>query len=521
MKSKMLPIILLLMLSLPSIFSLFQSGFFKTDDGEWMIIRFSAFYQSLGDGQIPVRWLGRLNHEYGYPVSNFLYPGFMYLGVPIKLLGFGFVDTIKIILGISMIGSAVFSYLWLRRFFGAFAAIIGSLVYLYTPYHLYDLYVRGSVGEILALTTVPFILWQIERKSLFWGSIGVGLLILSHNTLAFIFLPAIVFYILLDIYISSKNKKSLIYKYISLLAGGVGLAAFFWIPGIYDLRYTVFSHTAISKWQNYFVVFDLIDYAIFSIFLFTVFIFVTKKVSISNHRLVIFFLLIGMISTYFASQESWVLWKMLPVSVIQFPFRFLSITILSIAFLTAFVLSNLSKKSGIILSALILIVIFLSLKQYTMPVEHFDKGEGFYATNMATTTVQDEYMPKWVIEKPNSRPESKVIAGHAKISDLIVKTNDLRFTAFADQRESIIINSIYFPGWRATIDGYEVPINYQNNKGTIYIPVSEGKHDVRSYFSETPVRLLSDIISLSSLIILSLIFIFDNKKFFTRVAGRL
>lgn len=117
-KNKTLFVLLfLIILSLPIIMPLFRSGFFASDDGEWMIIRFSAFHQALADGQFPVRWLDRLNHEYGYPVANFLYPGFMYLAEIPKILSFGFVDSIKIILGLSIVGSAIFIYLWLQRKF--------------------------------------------------------------------------------------------------------------------------------------------------------------------------------------------------------------------------------------------------------------------------------------------------------------------------------------------------------------------------------------------------------------------
>src|SRR3989344_3219366 len=81
MAKKYLPIVILLLLMIPSIWFLLLPGFFESDDGEWMIIRFSAFYQALADGQFPVRFLGRLNNGYGYPVADFLYPGFMYLGI--------------------------------------------------------------------------------------------------------------------------------------------------------------------------------------------------------------------------------------------------------------------------------------------------------------------------------------------------------------------------------------------------------------------------------------------------------
>ena len=119
--------------SVPTIMALFNPGFFQSDDGEWMIIRFASFYSALRDGQFPVRYLSSLNYGYGYPVANFLYPGFMYLATLIHVLGFGFVESIKIVLGLSMVGSAIFCYFWLSRFFDRFSSFVGSLFYLYTP----------------------------------------------------------------------------------------------------------------------------------------------------------------------------------------------------------------------------------------------------------------------------------------------------------------------------------------------------------------------------------------------------
>src|SRR3990167_1912376 len=89
----------ILVASMIVLWPLARLGFFVSDDGEWMIIRLSAFYQSLAEGQFPVRFLGRLNHSYGYPVANFLYPGFLYIGSVIHRIGFSFVDSIKLILG--------------------------------------------------------------------------------------------------------------------------------------------------------------------------------------------------------------------------------------------------------------------------------------------------------------------------------------------------------------------------------------------------------------------------------------
>src|SRR3990172_11337145 len=97
MVKKYLPIVILLLLIIPSIWFLLLPGFFESDDGEWMVIRLSAFYQSLADGQFPVRFLGRLNNSYGYPVANFLYPGFLYIGSLVHFLGLSFVTSVKFV----------------------------------------------------------------------------------------------------------------------------------------------------------------------------------------------------------------------------------------------------------------------------------------------------------------------------------------------------------------------------------------------------------------------------------------
>ncbi len=497
MKSKLLIIFLLFVLCLPAIMSLFHPGFFQSDDGEWMIIRFSAFHQALRDGQFPVRFLQRLNYGYGYPVADFLYPGFMYLGETLKLLGFGFTDVVKITLGISLVESLIFSYFWLARLFGKWQAFVGALVYLYTPYHLFDVYKRGSVGETLALATVPFVLWQIERKSLLWTGLGIALLVLSHNTLVLLFIPIILIYGIL------RSRNSLFFILYSLFFG-LGLSAFFWIPALYDLRYTVFSQIQVSQWQHYFVGVDMIGVSTVTIFLIALIQFFRKEIKTTDNRLPIFFFTIGILALFFAIIVSAPLWKLLPVSFVQFPFRFLSITILSVSFLSAFLLNQFSQKPRVIGIGLLFVLLSISAKPFVSPVEYFDKGDSFYATNEATTTVQDEYMPVWVKAKPTKHFENKVevVKGKGEISNVFFSAKKTNFTIIAQNNAGVRINTVYFPGWKASLDGKDMQISYSNENGIIMIDVPHGQHEVLVSFGETPIRLLGDVVSLLSLVAL-------------------
>ena len=162
---KILLIFVLLFITLPLLLPLFKQGMFVSDDANWMIIRLSDFHRSFADGQFPVRWGSRLNFEYGYPVYNFLYPGVYYLGEIVHLFKFNFVNSIKILFGLSIFCSVIFSFKWLQRFFENFSAFIGSLIYIYFPYHVFDIYKRCSLGEAIAFSFLPLVLWAIEKNN--------------------------------------------------------------------------------------------------------------------------------------------------------------------------------------------------------------------------------------------------------------------------------------------------------------------------------------------------------------------
>lgn len=520
-KKQTISILLIIFFSIPALLPLFHNGLFVTDDGEWMIIRFSAFHQAFRDGQFPVRFLGRLNQEYGYPVANFMYPGFMYLGEFMHLLRFGFVDTVKIIFGLSLIASSVFTYLWLSRIFNKIPAIFGSLFFLYNPYHLFDIYRRGSLGEILALGITPFILWSIESGRPLFLAIGIGLLIISHNTLALLFLPLIILYTCLTNF-----------KYIKFTVLGIGLAAFFWLPAVYDLQFTVFSQTKISNWENYFSDSSLIGIA--NIIVFIIACLLTLKSTLKKSNIFViarkndeaipsvfalsgkikFFLIITAIFVFLTLPLSAPVWKFLPVSFIQFPFRLLSISVIGFSFLTAYLLGLYKTKIQLALGLLLVSILLFYSLQYILNNEYFNKGEEYYSTNMATTTIHDEYMPIWVKNKPLQRAEKKaeIIKGQGYIRGISYNNKKISFTTDIKKEALIQINTIYWPGWIAFIDGKNAGISYNNSEGLIQLNIPKGDHKVEITFYEKPLSLFSDFVSVLSLLLIILIALIQNSK---------
>ncbi len=495
--------LLLILLTVPSVLFLIKPGYFLSDDGEWMVIRFSAFFQVLRDGQFPVRFLSRLNYGYGYPVANFLYPGFMYIATPLHLLGFNFVDSVKIIFISSMFGSGVFSFLWLRRKFQDIPAFFGSLYYIYAPYHLYDLTKRGSIGECFAFAVIPFILWQVERRSVFWISLGIFFLILSHNTLSIIFLFLLFFYLLLSV-LHSNERRPLIIKFAGSLILGFGLSCFFILPAIYDLKYTIFYQTSVSDWKSYFAGLDIIGISTLFILLIAALQVFWSRNLLGKNKMTILFLAFSIISLFLSIKMSSFLWNVIPVEFVQFPFRFLSLTIISMAFLTSFVISRFQKKYLLILGIFLIILTLISSIRYVFPKEFFGKEEGFYSTNEGTTTVRDEYMPIWSKRRVNSHYKDKIeiLNGDSHISNLFINQNLISFRSSSETPVSIRINIIYFPGWIVRVNDKNTKINYQNDLGLIEFKIPPGINSIVIKFIETPVRLISDLITLLSFLFL-------------------
>lgn len=484
------------MLCVPAVLALLHPGFFLTDDGNWMVIRLSAFYEALRGGQFPVRFLLRLNHGYGYPVADFLYPLFLYIGVPIHLVGINFTTTVKIIIGASLISSALFTFFWLRHLVKESAAFIAGIVYLFFPYHIWDAYARGSVGEILSLALLPFTLWQIEKRNIFFTSISVALLILAHNSLAVLFLPFIIGYILI--------RKSFTLRNLGLVVGGgLFLSAFFWIPALYDKQFTIFDTTAISNIINYFLTFSSFQLIgpIGLVGFIVGLVLVVRKPSPIH----LYFFSVTVVSLFLTLPVSTILWNVLHIGpFFQFPYRFLSLTIVGIAGLCAFFINSIQGKWNISAVFIFLIIAYGSCLSILFPKIYQYYPETFYTTNQDSTTVHNEYMPIWVKQQPTTYTLEKVrlLSGKGEIANTNAKGNSISFTTILSQQSQLQLNIVYFPGWKVFDNGKEIPISYTNQTGTIQFVLSAGVHMVKAQFSETPIRLLSDSISLVALLIL-------------------
>jgi hypothetical protein len=84
------------------------------------------------------------------------------------LLGFSSYDSIKLVYAFAFLLSGIGMFLLARRLFSSDAAgILAAIVYVYFPYHLADVYVRGALGEATEWAIFPFALFAGLHLGLF------------------------------------------------------------------------------------------------------------------------------------------------------------------------------------------------------------------------------------------------------------------------------------------------------------------------------------------------------------------
>ncbi len=507
----------LLLLCLPIIRPFLSRGYFPTQDGEWAVVRLAEMHRELKDGQFPPRWAGYLNHGYGYPLFLFTYPFPYYLAEFFHLTGFSLISAIKAIFILSVIGSAVCMYFLGRKLWGEGGAWLSVATYLYAPYRMTNLFVRGAIGESLAFVFYPLLLFliyafkdRVSWRLILATSLGVAAFLLTHNASVILFAPVLILWIW---FVWKDLDRSKRWNFGLSLGLGLLISAHFWLPAIVEKKFIALSATPLADKLSNFVLFQelflspwqfstrpplLLGFILTILGIVGGIILVRQREQKFNR---IRWILVGitLFSFLMLFSISHLLWQLPLLGEIDFPWRMLSVVSFLLALLSGAM--ALKIKSKLLLIFLILVAVGLNL-QYIQTQPMFQKSDEYYATNDATTTSADELMPVWVRKKPANRPEKTFIGftnSQVTVNKDTAVTKDLTITT---RGESLVFNQVYFPGWTAFVDDQVVELNKMEHTGLMSIQVPSGAHTVRFNFTRTPTRIIADILSILGLLAL-------------------
>ena len=157
----------------------------------------------------------------------------------------------------------------------------------------------------------------------------------------------------------------------------------------------------------------------------------------------------------------------------------------------------------------------VSFERTALQLERVDHPEGFYTPNEGTTTVSDEYLPRWIADKPLSRPGSKIefVEGGGTVVPRTPAIENFDVDVTSSQDTFIQINTIYYPGWSIAVDGQATQVTHENPRGVMRVAMPAGEHRVQAAFRETPARLLSDLLSATSLLMAIMLALVRPKRY--------
>ena len=545
-------VLLLLILIFPAVRNLIRPGYFYMQD-DLQAFRIYEMNQCVSDGQFPCRWVPDAGYGYGYPQFIFYSPLVYYAGEVVHLAGFQFIDSVKIIFVLGYILSAFGMFLLVKSIVGKWPALVSSVLYTYVPYKAVEVYVRGALSEFWALVFFPFIFWasymyikKEKNKYFIWLSLFVAFLLLTHNLMPMIFLPVFFIWILYWLWVEKKWRITPKIFLSGLL--GVGLSAFFFLPMIFERVY-VHSESLLGGYFDYrqhFVslyklfldrswgygssgfpneIFNVSTgliqwiFGLISVFLGILFLKKNRKISL----LILVLGAVELLVLFMMHMKSSFIWSALPfLSWLQFPWRFLSLSIFLLALIAGLGLSLISKYKGFLGIILIVLSVVLTVNYFKvrdwMYISDKDKFSGISWKKQQTISIFD-YLPIYAEFPPISQAPNlpEVLEGEVVFIEYEKGSDWQKGIVEVKNDSKIRLPLMDFPGMVVEVDGKT--ISFVNNDcrgepfcyGLITFNIPKGEHIIEAKLSNTPVRKIGNIISLLGLF--SIIFVVFKCKF--------
>lgn len=528
--------LVLLALALVPLHFYFQPGVPYTHDGENHLARFANYKIAVREGQIPPRFAPNLANRYGYPVFNYNYPLANLLSLPFSVVKVHYQLTFKLLMGLAVVAGTAGTWWWLRaQGRSKTASTIGAAVFALNPYLVSALLYRGSIGEVMALGLIPWLLGMIEwlrrhnhtLTSMRWLLLPVLWMcfFLAHNVTVLMATPLILLYAVARFWPGRRTEVAAMWqKWWSLgmsLVVGVGLSLWFWLPAWMEKSEVVLDQANLSVqfYQHFVTIPQLLfsalqfGYAFVGsvdslsfqigvlpglIVLFGVV--VSLKILLQKARgraitstqwavLVGTLVVFGLCSLQLSISEG--IWQTVPLlRFIQFPWRFMLVTMVAICFLAVQLYEVLSGawRKVIWLIVVAQVVVLFHLK----PVDLINKPSLEYDSFSQTTSTLNENLPTTFTYGLNQewQPSPVFVSGEGQVEVLDWTGSHRRYNLEVTSLAVIAEPTMYFLGWETYVtpaDSQVFQVEYYNSEevgGRLAYRLPTGKYEVRSEFTQ-------------------------------------
>lgn len=532
-KYELLIIIIAIIVSVPLCWKTYN---YYYDDGIQHIARGFLTMESMNKNQ-SFTVLSRLENGFGYSWDLFYGPLSSFL---MAILGNIFNNILigyKLLLSFSLFFSGISMYCLVKKITDdKNVGVLASILYMTMPYHLTDMYIRGSIGEFISFVFIPLVFLGLynlfnENEKDWLLVLGIVGLIITHNLMTIICILISSVYILINL--PKFKQKNIRNKFFSNIFFILCISSFFWIPFLETSIYTKYEvyepgkmATIDSVQQNGLNIKQLFitnrkEYVyelgphILVMLCFTIAVF--RRMTSNIKREYIIFLIIGFLSVFMSTK--YFPWKLFgnSFSFIQFPWRMLEISSFCFSIVCAInmgiIIKNFRFLDVVIISIITIIYIF-GLKEFipTIKFENTNPKDLDYEfvsgknTDCLVGMGRNEYIPKKAYDNyfyiANREKELIILDGLAEISELKKDGNILTAKIeILDDKTYIELPYLYYPGYTVTIDGKKIN-TYESDNGFLSIGLGKlVKSDLKVEYTGTTIMKFSKLFSIISLIV--------------------
>ncbi|MEJ2212386.1 MAG: 6-pyruvoyl-tetrahydropterin synthase-related protein, partial [Anaerolineae bacterium] len=545
-----------------SLFALFPLAgpdyFFDAHDAPHTVFFLTEFDAALRDGVWYPGWATDQALGYGYPTFVLIPPLAYYAAEGFHLLGATQVAAVKWTWALATIGAGLAMYAFARRILGRQRGLLAAVVYVYVPYHLVDIYVRAALAEYSAFVWMPLALLAFHRlveapsaRRLGLAALAYGGLWLAHNPTGLSFTPLLAAYVLFRLLATQARWRQRLARAAAPLGAallGIGIAAALLLPNLFErdlINQEQWVQAGYDYRQNFLQPAYLLSPAwgyapgtpgtegvmshqlgAVPVLLAAVAVVALPRRKRHERALLLFFGGATLALLFFMLPLSAPLWELLPIAgLIQFPWRLLALTAVTLSVLSGFCLAETSageetedeapardEGQGPFVArlhgpALILALVALGASlpylqpQYTPTPA--SAGSPLLSIEFELKYEDMRGMTAWTKEMP---PDSPLVAQYLAGQPLVTAealapgaSVDMIRTAGASDElwvrspegTALRFYTYYFPGWRVYVDGQRLPddaLRPETVYGLLTVDVPPGEHRVLLRWGDTPLR---------------------------------
>ena len=541
---------LLLPLSVFALAPLVRGPMFASADGLLHLYRLVEFDQALRSGILYPRWAPDLLAGYGYPIFIFYAPGLYYLAEGFHLFGLGFVDALKAATGAGMLASLIGMYVFGRELWGRWGGLLAAAAYLYAPYRMVNTYLDGELAQTLAWAWLPWLAWAswryLRTGGLRYGALAsicyAGLIgthsVTSWLTTMFIGLALLALLLARGARLLDELRLG------GFLAVGVGLAARYWLPALFEQSYVQLDRVRIASydfhtnlvplsgtlslsWAHQYSDYvgvngpaqlGLVQTLSAAVGLLTAVWFVLQKRRPGNLTAALLLSGLAIVAFVLMLKPAAAFWEHVPFGrFLQFPDRLLAIMAFCLAALAGGLGPLLRRfRGGAPIGALLLVsalvwgatarldpgYVILPNSLGPLAVTEYEQVSGAFGT-----TAKGEFTPKWLgpptltsplIETELTGRLPSIMRGsgvETALTNWQPEALDARISL--NQSGPVELPVAYYPGWSATLNGTPAPVE-PGPHGLVSMEAPAGSSTVALRFGTTSDRWLADALGLLS-----------------------